>query len=155
MFNKILAPLDGSELAACSLEQVKKVAATDGASEVILLRVVELISPYDAAAWDRSGYTVTEIMTKNMNAAREYLAQAAARLLKQGITSRFEVIEGRAAESILDYAEKNKVDLIVISTHGRSGISRFTFGSVADKVVRHSPIPVLVVSPPGCRPTRE
>ena len=54
-------------------------------------------------------------------------------------------MEGGIAETILDYAENNKVDLIIMSTHGRSGPSRWAFGSVAEKVVRHAPCPVLVV----------
>ena len=67
------------------------------------------------------------------------------------MTVKVEVIEGRIAEAILDYVEKNQVELVIISTHGRSGISRWTFGSVADKVVRHSPVPILVIAPAGCR----
>jgi nucleotide-binding universal stress UspA family protein len=151
MFAKILVPLDGSELSECSLERVKQAAAGGGTTEVILLRVIEPVTSNEASAWMQAGYTVTDVQNKNKTAARDYLAQAAERLIKQGISTRGEVVEGRAAESILDYAEKNKVDLILISTHGRSGISRWTFGSVADRVVRHSPIPVLLISPPGCR----
>ena len=52
---------------------------------------------------------------------------------------------------ILEYAQNNNIDLIIISTHGRSGISRWAFGSVADKVVRTSTVPVLTVTPTGCR----
>jgi nucleotide-binding universal stress UspA family protein len=151
MYTKILVPLDGSELSVCSLEHVKKVAAADGVSEVILLRVVEPISPGDAAAWSQAGYTITDVLNKNKAAAKDYLSQAANILINQGISVQTEVIEGRAAESILDYAEKNEVELIIISTHGRSGISRWTFGSVADRVVRHSTIPVLTITPSGCR----
>jgi nucleotide-binding universal stress UspA family protein len=151
MYTKILVPLDGSELSECTLEHVKKVASVGSSSEVILLRVVEPISTNDAAAWSQSGYTITDVQNKNKTSAQEYLSQAATQLINQGISARTEVIEGRATESILDYAENNKVELIVMSTHGRSGISRWTFGSVADRVVRHSPIPVLVISPPGCR----
>lgn len=150
MYNKILVPLDGSELSECSLEHVKQVVGGN-ASEVILLRVFEPISSNDAAAWSQAGYTITEVQNKNQVVAKDALTQAAKKLINQGISARVEVIEGRVAESILDYAEKNQVDLIIMSTHGRSGISRWTFGSVADKVARHSPIPVLLISPPGCR----
>ncbi len=151
MYAKVLVPLDGSELSECSLEHVKQVAAVNGGSDVILLRVIEPISSNDAAAWAQAGYALADVLNKNKALAEKYLTQAAGKLLGQGISARVEVIEGRVAEAILDYAEKNKIDLIIMSTHGRSGISRFTFGSVADKVVRHSPIPVLVISPPGCK----
>lgn len=58
---------------------------------------------------------------------------------------------GKPTEAILDYAKANNVDLIVMSTHGRSGVSKFMLGSVADRVVRHAVQPVLLVTPPGCR----
>jgi nucleotide-binding universal stress UspA family protein len=151
MYNKILAPLDGSELSACSLDQLKQLTSPGGGTEVILLRVIEPLVSNDAEAWARSGYTVTEVQNKNKANALEYLSLAAGKLTHQGISARVEIMEGRAAESILEYAEKNGVDLILISSHGRSGISRWTFGSVADKVVRHSSIPVMVITPPGCR----
>ncbi len=153
MYTKILVPLDGSELSECSLAHVKEVAAP-GVSEVILLRVQEPVVPNDAAAWSQAGYTITDVQAQNRFNAEKYLSLAAKKLNDQGISTKIEAIEGRAAESILEYAEKNKVELIVISTHGRSGISRWTFGSVADRVVRHSLIPVLVISPPGCRLAR-
>ena len=154
MYTKILVPLDNSELSECSLEHVKQVASVGGVSEVVLFRVIEHLSPNDAAAWQQAGYTVTDRQNKNKENAKEHLSRAAKILVDQGITTRVEVVEGHAAESILDYAEKNNFELIIISTHGRSGISRWTFGSVADKVVRHSPIPVLVISPPGCRSSK-
>ena len=72
-------------------------------------------------------------------------------MIQEGISARGEVVTGKAADAILDYAEKNNVDLIIMSTHGRSGISRWAFGSVADRVVRHSIAPVLLVAPAGCR----
>jgi nucleotide-binding universal stress UspA family protein len=154
MYSKILVPLDSSELAECSLEHVKRNTSTNGASEVILLRVVEPTNSNDAAAWAQAGYMLADVERKNKDIAKKYLSQVEERLRSEGISARAEVIEGRAAESIIDYAEQNKVDLIIMSTHGRSGISRFAFGSVADKVARHSPIPVLIVSPAGCRDTK-
>jgi nucleotide-binding universal stress UspA family protein len=151
MYTKILVPLDGSELAECSLEHLKQVAVVGGVTQVTLLRVIEPVSPGEATAWSSAGYTVTEVHKKQMASAQEGLTQAAGKLVALGISAQAVVLEGRAAEAILDYAEKNNIELILMSTHGRSGISRWTFGSVADKVVRHSPIPVLVISPPGCR----
>jgi nucleotide-binding universal stress UspA family protein len=59
---------------------------------------------------------------------------------------------GKVAESIADYATKNGVDLIIIATHGRSGVSRWVWGSVADRVLRSACVPVLMVRAPGCVP---
>ena len=97
MYRKILVPLDGSELSECSLEQVKQAAAMGGASEVILLRVVEPISSNDAAAWVQAGYTLTDVQNKNLTGAKDYLSQAAEKLINQGMSARGEVVEGRAA----------------------------------------------------------
>jgi nucleotide-binding universal stress UspA family protein len=151
MYGKILVPLDGSELAECSLEEVKKIGREGGAAEVILLRVVEPIAPSDAFAWAQAGYTIADMHTRKRGEAQEYLSLAVENLKKAGIPARGEVLDGRAAETIIDYAKGHQIDLIIISSHGRSGITRWAFGSVADRVVRHSTIPTLLVSAPGCR----
>ncbi len=151
MYSKVLLPLDGSELAECSLVHAKQVAAKDGITEVILFRVVEPVGSYEASALVQAGFLIPEVEKRKLADAKKYLSLAAEKLNQGGLLTREEVVQGRAAESILDYAEKNKVDLIIISTHGRSGISRWAFGSVADRVVRHSNIPVLVITPTECR----
>jgi nucleotide-binding universal stress UspA family protein len=151
MYAKVLVPLDGSELAACVLEHLKKVVSKDGASEVILIRVVEPISSFELASWSQGGYTSKDIENMNMENAKAYLSLAAEKLRNQGISSQTKVIFGIPAESILEYAEKNYVDLIIISTHGRSGIVRWAFGSVANKIAHQSQIPVLLITPRDCR----
>jgi nucleotide-binding universal stress UspA family protein len=84
-----------------------------------------------------------------------YLAGLADTLNRDGIKVKTSVIHPRplktTAEVIIDYAEENKVDLIIMSTHGRSGISRWAFGSIADKVVHYSKTPVMIVTPSQCR----
>jgi len=62
------------------------------------------------------------------------------------------VLSGRAAETLAEYATRNEVDLIVIATHGRSGVSRWVMGSVADRLLRSVNAPVLMVRAPGCGP---
>jgi nucleotide-binding universal stress UspA family protein len=151
MYNKILVPLDGSELSECSLEQLERVAAKGGGTEVILLKVVEPIMSNDAAAWAQAGYSPVEVENRNRADAADYISQVTEKLVNKGIQARGETLFGRPAESILGYAEENKVDLILMSSHGRTGISRWAFGSVADRVVRSSKVPVLLVSAPGCR----
>ena len=68
----------------------------------------------------------------------------AATLKQKGITAKIEVLSGKPAEEIIKYSKDNNVDLIVMSTHGRSGFSRIVFGSVADKVLRQSEVPLLL-----------
>jgi nucleotide-binding universal stress UspA family protein len=64
-----------------------------------------------------------------------------------------EVLFGKTAPSLAEYANKNKVDLVVIATHGRSGVSRWVMGSVADRLLRSLHTPVLMVRAPGCTPS--
>jgi nucleotide-binding universal stress UspA family protein len=161
MYNKILVPLDGSQLAECSLAHVKAVATGCGVAEVVLLTVTQDIIP-SLMPWTSSQEQVNNTIAetnKNLEMvhkkASEYLQKVGEDLKHSGLTVQMEVIEAIGhrdpAELILDYAEKNKVDLIVIATHGRSGITRWAFGSEAENIVRHSKIPVLTITPAGCR----
>ena len=94
---------------------------------------------------------VRDMQKETEKYVESYLSKAADSLKEDGIAVQTVVVSGRPAEQILDYANKNQVDLIIMSTHGRSGVSRWVIGSVTDKVVRHSVTPVLTISPPGCR----
>jgi nucleotide-binding universal stress UspA family protein len=84
-----------------------------------------------------------------VKAAEEYLARIQARLTKEGLSIETKVLTGRPAETITDFAQRERVDLIALATHGRSGVSRWVFGSVADRLVRSSSVPVLLVRPKG------
>ncbi len=154
MYSKILVPLDGLELAECVLDHVRAIVTGCQVSEVVLLTVVE---PYEkglpSTTW---GGVVSEeqgaaLAVKAGVEAKDYITKVADKLREEGMFVQPVVIQSRVAEGILDYAIKNQVDLIMMSTHGRSGPSRWALGSVADRVIRHSPIPVLIVSPKGCR----
>ena len=153
MYQKILAPLDGSNFSECSLEHVKSIALGCKVPEVILLRVVEPIHSSDLAAYAEANIDTVRLMRDIESAAQTYISKMTEDLKTSGLSVKGVVISGWAADSIMKYAEENGVDLIVMSTHGRSGISRWFMGSVTDRVVRHSIVPVLTVSPPGCRRT--
>lgn len=155
MYQKIMVPLDGSEFSECSLADAKTIALGCKVPEVILLRVVRPI-PADIAdvlvervevPKDWLGKTERE----NQTEVEKYLSNMAKKMQDEGIPARSVMVRGEPANEILNYAQKNKVDLIVMSTHGQSGVGRWWFGNVADRVVRHSTVPVLTVSPPGCR----
>jgi len=175
MYNKILVPLDGSEFAECALSHAKAIGSGCHVAEVIFLRVFESVSQNEASTlslsrggWfvrgehskerDKGIYSDLDYADHVMNRlgqlraeAQAYVDQVAAGLVKDGIAARGEVVNGKSAETILEYAEKNGVDLVIMSTHGASGISRFAFGSTADRVARHIKIPILLVTPKGCR----
>ena len=84
--------------------------------------------------------------------AAKYLARIEKKLKAKGIPVKSEVLIGNPAERITKYAENNKIDLIIMASHGRSGASRWALGSVSDKVFRAACIPVLMVRAPGCFP---
>ncbi len=152
MYNKILVPMDGSENAECITEHVRTVATGCHVPSVILLRVIEPFPQY-YMDYRISETFIREAQDSAKADARQYLGKIADKMTKDGVSASVEVIEGRAADSILDFAAKNGVDLIVMATHGRTGISRWALGSVADKVVRGSNAPVMVVAPESCRVT--
>ena len=93
----------------------------------------------------------TEDRDTIMSWTKDYLDTVEKAMTKDGITTKSVIIEGKATGVIVDYAAKSGIDLIIMSTHGRSGPSRWAFGSVTDKIVRSSPVPVMIVSPGGCR----
>ncbi|MFP3879417.1 MAG: universal stress protein [Dehalococcoidia bacterium] len=142
MYRKMAVPLDGSELAECVLPHVKAIARGCSIAEVVLLRAVEPVPVETPPAWDFEA--VQKATTK---VAEDYLAKVQADLSKEGLTVRSQVLMGKAGEAITEFVERNGVDLIAIATHGRSGITRWAFGSVADKLVRFSSVPVLVIRP--------
>lgn len=147
MYKRILVPLDGSNFSECILTHVTAIATGCHVPDVVLLRVIE---PVAGQVYEVPEEWLKEAREKAKTEAREYLAKLTDNLGKGGIAARSVVIEGNAAEVILDYARKNGVELIMMSTKGQSGVTRWTFGSVTDKIVRMAPTPVMVVAPPGC-----
>lgn len=163
MYKKILVPLDGSKLAECALLHVEELSRGYGTEEVILVSVTEqvqartrapeaqeLYHSSDSPAYQSTGSEVTVTFGKKQREARRYLDRIAKKLEAKGIKVRTEVLLWPPAEAIASYAEYNSADIIVMSTHGRSGPSRWAYGSVADKVLRSSCAPVLLIRAPGC-----
>jgi len=150
MYKKMLVPLDGSELSEHALDHLKEILTSSSDVSVVLLQVVE---PFTAIyAGGPGATTVAQKANKQAETdAAAYLNKLASRLERKRLSVETAVITGSPADVILDYAKQHEVDLIIMSTHGRSGISRWFFGSVAEKVIRHATIPVLVSPPPGTR----
>ena len=153
MYQKIMAPLDGSELAECILPHLEAISKGCGVRDVILVRVVEPLELPTRGGLAFSQDELDQMEAGRRSEAENYFKQLVSRLQEQGLSVQSEILEGKAAESIAEYAEKNGVDLIVIATHGRSGISRWYWGSVADCILRSACVPVLMVRAPGCVPS--
>jgi nucleotide-binding universal stress UspA family protein len=136
MYPRILAPLDGSELA----EQILPYVCNLGKglrTKIELLRVFEPVLPdlVDSA----HGVYPHRIATSIGDQAKDYLEKIAAPLRQKGLTVSCSVDEGSPASLIVSEAEREPATLIAMSTHGRSGITRWAFGSITDKVLHATP----------------
>jgi universal stress protein A len=134
MLKKILAPTDFSDLSARGVRYACQLAKEVGA-EIIVLDVIVL---------DESNAISKREREQHKKRLNEFIAEKIADA-GAGLTIRQVVDAGQAFGAIVDCAEKEGVDLIVMSSHGRSGLSRMLIGSVTDKVLRGAPCPVLVV----------
>ena len=146
-----MVPLDGSEIAECVLSHVEAVAKSCRAP-VELVRVVEPIEIPTRGGLALTSDDLKQIELQAKQEAEVYLEGIAGRLSRAGLSAKSEVIIGKAADSLIDYARSTHADLIIMATHGRSGISHWFWGSVAQRILHSSHIPVLLVRPPGCIP---
>jgi nucleotide-binding universal stress UspA family protein len=139
MHRRILLPLDGSALAEQALPHATAQAERFGA-ELILLKVLQ---PLPDRTMSSSARRQAEELSTQL--AREYLEGVASTIQEQSIPVEVVTIEGQAHTQIVEFAEQNGVDLIVMSTRGQSGLSRWLMGSVADRVLRGAAVPVLLI----------
>lgn len=137
-YSKILVPLDGSEVAAGAIKPAVEIALAFKA-QLVLVRVV---TEFRGTALEMDEVRVVGPLRK---VAQDYLEKVQAELVPQGVQPDARVRVGDAAHEVLEAASELGADLIVMSSHGRTGVSRFLFGSVAEKVVKHATCPVLVV----------
>lgn len=152
MFSKILVPLDGSkvgEAALPAIEQLVNKLATGTKVEVVLIGVITLLRHWVVVGEASAPVSYTEeelnLIKKRVE---DYLARTGESLSKQGVTVNTIVSTGNAADEIIKAADELGADLIAMSTHGRSGWKKLAFGSITDKVMHHSSIPVLMVRAP-------
>ena len=140
---KILAPFDFSEHSRTALAAARDLAADYGAS-LELLHVVEPIMephPYVPLHYRSEAFALPELMAR----VREDLGPIAAEIVGDAVPHTIEVRDGNPAWQIVEHAEEAGVDLIVIATHGRTGLARFFLGSVTERVVRGAKCPVLTL----------
>ncbi len=136
----IVVPLDGSELSERVLPYVENLASRLHA-EVYLIQVL------DTRPTTADVLIIPRSMEDDLRHAEEYLSGLASAWQAKDIDTSWEVLHGIPASSIINCARLHKAFMIAMSTHGRSGLSRMVFGSVADQVMREAGIPVLLVRP--------
>jgi nucleotide-binding universal stress UspA family protein len=151
MYKKVLVPLDGSQYAQCSLDHVRAIGLACHVPEIILLRVVETASGGPDVTPGKGKKGSSKIEDEKTAEAQDYISSLARRLKEEGLQARGELAFGKADEQITNYARTNQVDLIIMSTHGRSGVSKWEIGNTAKGVVDYSTVPVLLVLAAGCR----
>jgi nucleotide-binding universal stress UspA family protein len=136
---KIVVPLDGSALAEAALPKAIEIAKTTPGARIALVRAAEASAFVGDAV---------EAQVRVVRAAEDYLEEVAARVRTAGVTVTASVWYGAAAASIVEMAEFAQADLIVMTTHGRTGFGRLVMGSVAEAVLRATHTPVLLLRPP-------
>lgn len=150
MFKKILVCLDGSSLTEQILPYATEVALCSD-SKVVLL---EVTVPPSAVVQPLIGYyqaTPLEKIQRDGVVAGEYLQRVAKRLRRKRLHVECVTLPGDPGKTIVNYATQNDIDLIALGTHGHSGLGRLVFGSVADFVLRHSELPILMRKPKEIR----
>jgi nucleotide-binding universal stress UspA family protein len=141
MFRRVIVPLDGSALAEGIIPFLLQIAGPLDA-EIVLLRVLQPVPP---EVIEGSRHVVLEDVESRMAEARSYLAPIAAQLAAAGIRVTTEVRRGEPVLEILAGAREMGADLIAMTTHGRSGLGRLLFGSVAEAVLRQTEVPVFLM----------
>jgi nucleotide-binding universal stress UspA family protein len=139
---RVLVALDGSTAGEAVLRFLMEIAGPLDMT-VLLLHVLE---PMPASFID--GTVVDDDVEARRQEAEEYLAPISAALRSQGVDTAWAIRRGRPAEEILAAARESGADLIAMATHGRTGVGRLLFGSVAETVLRQAPVPVFMIREP-------
>ena len=138
MYEEILVPTDGSPATTQAVEHALRIAETYGAR----LHALYVVDTGAYASLEAGADVVMDALEEEGAEATQTIATAAADADVDVVRN---VVSGTAYRSILDYVENHDIDLVVMGTHGRRGIDRYLLGSVTERVVRASPVPVLTV----------
>jgi nucleotide-binding universal stress UspA family protein len=143
MFKQILLPLDGSEMSEQALRYAVQIAENFQAQLTILRVMVPLAKSYRGGSASISVIESAENEIRNI--ILEYLKDLEAKIEMRNIPVQTVLREGNPSQQILQFIDKNKIDLVVMSTRGETGVTRWLLGSVTDHVVRGADVPVVVV----------
>jgi nucleotide-binding universal stress UspA family protein len=141
-FERILVPLDGSEFAEAALDPALAIARAMGA-EIVLFRVAQRIPRTEKLAEMPDVYN--DVVAATYREAEDYLKDLQEKLAPEQVSIEYRPASGGVARQILDYAAGHDIDLIILSSHGRTGVDRWVHGSVAQKVLDNCSCSTLVV----------
>ena len=139
---RVLVALDGSEAGTAVMKLLMEIAGPLDMT-IMLVHVVEPIRPQAV-----EGTVIIDDITVRRRDAEEYLAPISAMLRSQGVDTSWAIRYGQPADEILAAAKESGVDLIAMGTHGRTGLGRLLFGSVAETVLRRTTVPVFLMRQP-------
>jgi nucleotide-binding universal stress UspA family protein len=152
MFSRVMVPLDGSKVGEAALPVIERLVdklAPGTKVEVILIGIITLLRHWVVVGEASAPVSYTEEELKLIKErVTDYLNKTGESLKKKGVSVSTIVSSGNAADEILKAVDETKADLIAMSTHGRSGLRRLAFGSITDKVLHRSHVPVLMVRAP-------
>lgn len=141
MFLHVLCPVDGSDASLLALHVAARLAAEQKAK----LTVCSVADPVKASVMAFGDPQGTALCLETLDSEANATAQQAAKLVGDIVSPEVVALEGQAADAILEYAKQSGCDLIVMGSHGRSGIPRAVLGSIAEQVLRHSTVPVMII----------
>ncbi len=144
---KIAAALDGSRFAEAIIPHLEAFAKSLG-SEIVLLEVLEPVKVPQLGAFEEWGKVEKDIFAKLEREAGRYLEKRKATLQSKDIEVTTKLLQGKPADAILQHVVEAGIDLVALTTHGFSGISKWAYGSVASRIIEASPKPLLLVRPP-------
>ena len=152
MYKQALVPLDGSDLAECALNHVKSMMKDGLVREATLFNVVKVEIPWIKIDDQFEHIDVNLLREKAFQSSQKYLAGVESRLASEGIKVKTVSLEAvRPDGAISDYAREKGMNIIIIATHGYSGMKKMLLGSVAFGVLNQSSVPVLLIRPESCQ----
>ena len=154
IYSHIVVLLDGSELAECVLPHLETFLNSP-LTKVDLVRAVPPLEMHYKAALPLDKREEQEINEFALKEARDYLEKVKSRLPARGAEIKLQVLPGSPADVITDYLKTSGADLLLMATHGRSGVSRWIWGSTADRLLRSTTVPIFLIRPAGCGMTEE
>lgn len=153
MYTKILVPMDGSEIAECVLPTVEWFARVSNVKEIVIVRVVEPLRMRDDLELHVIPEQREKIEKDMKKMAEDYCEGIRSKLKSDKATVTAKVLTGKPAEAITGLAARDRViDLIIMATHGRSGIGRLFYGSTASRIIHSAVVPILLVTPRRRKP---
>ena len=159
MYQNIMVPLDGSEVAECVLSHLKVLIELERVKEIIFVRVVTPLHMHGGLETRFLPEERKRLDQDAVNIARGYLGQIAKRFKDKDIAIKTEVLFGKVEQELEEYANKHKVDLIILCSHGYSGltheITHWGWGSTADRILRQTNAPILLVRACGANAVSE